>query len=127
MLKEIRTIHPDTLAQEAAATLNKFKINSVIVFQKERSVDIIIVREVLNRLVEKSAAPRMLIARYAMTTPFTTINKGPTMDEAGKSLGKTNVKTTSVMEKDNLVGNCFSQIQVSNSKVAFTARKSPLT
>lgn len=104
MSKEVRMVRPDTSAQEIAATLNKFKIGSVIVVQKDRPVGIITVRDVMNRLVEEYVAPRVLTAKDMMTSPLTIINIEATVGEAAKLMARNNVKTLPVMEADKLVG-----------------------
>jgi CBS domain-containing protein len=35
MSKDVKMVRPDTSAQEVAATLNKFRIDSVVVVQKD--------------------------------------------------------------------------------------------
>ncbi len=63
MSKEARVVRPDTSVQEVAATLNKFRIDSVIVVQKDKPIGIVTVRDIMNRLVEENVAPRLLTAR----------------------------------------------------------------
>ena len=66
MSNDVKMVRPDTTAQEVAATLNKFRIDSVVVVQKDKPVGIVTVRDVMNRLVEEYVAPRVLTARELM-------------------------------------------------------------
>ena len=104
MSKEVRFVRPDTSAQEVVATLNKFKIDSVIVVQKDKPMGIVNVRDVMNRLVEQYLAPKVLTARQMMTSPMTTISGEATVEEAAKLMAQKNVKTLPVMDKDKMVG-----------------------
>jgi CBS domain-containing protein len=104
MSKDVKMVRPDTSAQEVAATLNKFRIDSVIVVQKDKPVGIITVRDVMNRLVEEYVAPRTLTAREMMTSPLNTIGMEATVQDAAKVMAQKNVKTLPVMDRDKLVG-----------------------
>jgi CBS domain-containing protein len=104
MSKDVKLVRLDTSAQEVAATLNKFRIDSVIVVQKDKPVGIITVRDVMNRLVEEYVAPRTLTAREIMTAPLNTIGMEATVQDAAKVMAQKNVKTLPVMDRDKLVG-----------------------
>jgi len=104
MSKDVKMVRPDTSAQEVAATLNKFRIDSVVVVQKDKPVGIITVRDVMNRLVEEYVAPRILTAREMMMSPLNTIGLEATVQEAARLMAQKNVKTLPVMEGDKLVG-----------------------
>lgn len=104
MSKDVKMVRPDTSAQEVAATLNKFRIDSVIVVQKDKPVGIVTVRDVMNRLVEEYVAPRTLTAREMMTSPLNTIGMEATVQDAAKVMAQKNVKTLPVMDRDKLVG-----------------------
>jgi CBS domain-containing protein len=104
MSKDVKMVRPDTSAQEVAATLNKFRIDAVVVVQKDKPVGIITVRDVMNRLVEEYVAPRILTAKEMMTAPLNTISSEATVQDAARLMAKKNVKTLPVMDKDKLVG-----------------------
>jgi CBS domain-containing protein len=104
MSKEPKVVRPDTSASEVVATLNKFRLNAVIVVQKDKPVGIITVHDVLNRVVEQCLAPRLLAAGQMMTSPMTTIKMDATVEEAARLMARENVRTLPVMDKDKLVG-----------------------
>lgn len=104
MSKDVKMVRPDTTAQEVAATLNKFRIDSVVVVQKDKPVGIVTVRDVMNRLVEEYVAPRVLTAREMMSSPLNTIGSEATVQEAARLMAQKNVKTLPVMDRDKLVG-----------------------
>lgn len=104
MSKEARVVRPDTSVQEVAATLNKFRIDSVIVVQKDKPIGIVTVRDIMNRLVEENVAPRLLTAREIMTSPLTTIGLEATIENATKLMAQKNVKTLPVIDREKLVG-----------------------
>lgn len=104
MSQDVRTVRPDTSAQEVVATLNKFNINSVLVVQKEMPIGIITIRDVMTRLVEQYLAPRVLTARQIMTSPVNTIDIEATVEEAAELMARKNVKTLPVMDGEKFVG-----------------------
>ena len=104
MSKDVKMVRPDTSAQEVAATLNKFRIDSVIVVQKDKPMGIVTVRDVMNRLVEAYVAPKLLTAREMMTSPLNIISPEATVQDAAKLMAQKNVKTLPVMDRDKLVG-----------------------
>src|SRR5512136_2288610 len=104
MSNDVKTVRPDTTAQEIAATLNKFRIDSVIVVQKDKPIGIVTVRDIMNRLVEENVAPRLLTAREIMTSPLTTIGLEATIENATKLMAQKKVKTLPVIDREKLVG-----------------------
>jgi CBS domain-containing protein len=104
MSQHVKTVRPDTSAQEVAATLNKFRIDSVVVVQKDRPVGVVTVRDVMNRLVEEYVAPRVLTARETMTSPLNAIGLEATVQDAARLMAQKNVRTLPVMDGDKLVG-----------------------
>jgi len=104
MSNDVKMVRPDTTAQEVAATLNKFRIDSVVVVQKDKPVGIVTVRDVMNRLVEEYVAPRVLTARELMSSPLNTIGLEATVQDAAKLMSQKDVRTLPVMDKGRLVG-----------------------
>jgi CBS domain-containing protein len=104
MSTDVKTVRPDTSAQEIAATLNKFRIDSVIVVQKDKPVGIVTVRDVMNRLVEEYVAPRVLTAREMISSPLNIIGLEATVQDAANLMSQKDVRTLPVMDKGKLVG-----------------------
>ncbi len=104
MSKDVKMVRLDTSAQEVVATLNKFRIDSVVVVQKDNVVGIVTVRDVMNRLVEAYLAPRMLTAKEMMSSPLNTIGLDATVQDAARMMAQKNVKTLPVMDRSKLVG-----------------------
>ena len=104
MSHDVKTVRSDTTAQEIAATLNKFHIDSVIVVQKDKPIGIVTVRNVMNRLVEEYVAPRIISAKDMMSSPLQVIGLEATVQDAAKLMSQKDVKTLPVMDKGKLVG-----------------------
>jgi len=104
MSKDVKVVRPDTTVKEVVATMNKFRIGSIIVVQGERPVGIITERDILMRLVEQCLAPEALVARQVMTSPVITISENASIDEAAKLMAKKRIRKLPVMSNDKLVG-----------------------
>jgi CBS domain-containing protein len=87
MSKDVKIVRPDTSAQEVVATLNKFRLNAVIVVQKEKPVGIITVHDVLNKVVEQCLAPRLLAAGEMMTSSDDDHKRGSYCGGSGETHG----------------------------------------
>ncbi len=104
MSKDVRVVRPDTSAQEAVATMNKFDISSIIVVQGDRPVGIITARDILMRLAEQCLAPGALTAKQIMSSPLVTISESATIEEAARLMAKKKIKTLPVMDNGKLSG-----------------------
>jgi CBS domain-containing protein len=104
MSKNVKVVRPDTTAQEIVATMNKFDISSIIVFQGERPFGIITARDILVRMVEQCFAPAALTAKQIMTSPLVTISESATIEEAARLMAKKKIKTLPVIDNDKLAG-----------------------
>lgn len=104
MSKDVKVVRPDTTVKEIVATMNKFRIGSIIVVQGERPVGIVTERDILMRLVEQCLAPEALVARQVMTSPVITINENASIDEAARLMAKKRIRKLPVMSNDKLVG-----------------------
>lgn len=104
MSKWVKIVRLDTTVKEIVATMNKFRIGSVIVVQGERLVGIITERDILLRLVGQSWAPETLTAKQIMTTPVVTISEEASIDEAAKLMVKKKIKKLPVMNQNKIVG-----------------------
>ncbi|MGQ9552404.1 MAG: CBS domain-containing protein, partial [Candidatus Bathycorpusculaceae bacterium] len=104
MSKDVKVVRPDTTVKEIVATMNKFRIGSIIVVQGERPVGIVTERDILMRLVEQCLAPEALVARQVMTSPVITISENASIDEAARLMAKKRIRKLPVMSNDKLVG-----------------------
>ena len=60
MSKDVKVVRTDNSVQEIVATLNKFTIGSVVVDQKEKTVDSMTIRDILVRIEEQCLAPKQV-------------------------------------------------------------------
>lgn len=104
MNPSIRVVRPDTSMGEVVATLNKYRIGSVVVMQGERAVGIITERDILRRIVEECLAPQQLTAQQIMTSPVITINETATLEDAARLMAKKQIKKLPVANNGKLIG-----------------------
>ena len=102
MTRRVKTIGPEKTIREAARTMTKSKIGSIIVF-RERPLGIVTEGDVL-RAVGKGLDPRKTTVGALMSKKLITTNPDEKVENAAKLMAEAHVKKLPVVEADKLVG-----------------------
>lgn len=107
MIKEVKTIRPDSNLQEAAAEMNKHRIGSLVAVSGPGEVVGILTERDMIKAMEKNSHPSEVKVEEAMTKKdkLILIEHGATIDEAAEAMLKYKIKKLPVVdEAENLVG-----------------------
>ncbi len=84
--------------------MNRFRIGSVIVVDREKAVAIVTQGDILRKVVEPGHDPATLRVRSIMSSPLHTIESDASMEQAARTMVKWNVKRLPVTKSGKLVG-----------------------
>jgi CBS domain-containing protein len=104
MVTAVKTVSPEESIREVVAKMNKFRIGSVMVVDRDRPVGIITQGNILRKVVEPGLDLGTLKARRVMTTPLHTIESQDSMEQAARAMVKWNVKRLPVTKNGRLAG-----------------------
>ena len=102
MSRRVKTIGPEKTLREAARTMAKSKIGSIIVVE-ERPIGIVTEGDVL-RAVGRGVDPGKTAVRALMSRKLITTTPDEKVENAAKLMTKANVKKLPVVEGGRLVG-----------------------
>jgi len=104
MIKNVRTVRPNSTVTEIVRKMNKFEIGSVVVVEGEKPVGIITERDILRRVLEVTLASEALKAKEIMSAPLITVSDQSTVDEAARIMIDKRIKKMPVVHEGKLVG-----------------------
>ena len=104
MSRNVKTVRVDDTVLDAVKKMNKFRIGSIIVVSGGRPVGIITERNILHRIVEPCADPRVIKAKDIMSSPLITIESNATLEEASRMMVRHGIKKLPVIDDGKLVG-----------------------
>ncbi len=104
MIKKVITVPMDASVQKAVKTMNKKRINCLVVTYNKRIAGILTERDLLERVLEKGKDPKETKVSEIMTR-HVLVGK-PTMGlvETSNFMFENKVKKLPIMEKNRLVG-----------------------
>ncbi|MFB0543345.1 MAG: cyclic nucleotide-binding/CBS domain-containing protein [Candidatus Bathyarchaeia archaeon] len=104
MSQNVKTVKVDDTVLDAVRKMNKFRIGSVVVLSGTRPVGIITERNILQRVVEPCADPRVIKAKDIMSSPLITIESNVPLEEAARLMVRRGIKKLPVIDDGRLVG-----------------------
>ena len=104
MTPAVKTVKVTDSVMEAVRKMNKFKIGSVIVMDRERPVGIVTERDILERVVEQSVDPNLVEVKNIMSTPLITVEPEVNMEDAARLMAKKRIKKLVVVKEGRLIG-----------------------
>lgn len=100
----VKTVSPEASVGEVVGKMNKFRIGSVIVVDKDKPVGIVTQGDVLRKVVEPGLSPKAIKARNIMSSPLHTIESAASLEEAARTMVRYNVKRLPVTRNGKLAG-----------------------
>ncbi len=100
----VKTVSPDASVRDVVEKMNKFRIGSVIVVDKDTPVGIVTQGDILRKVVGPEHDPKALKVRSIMSSQLHTIQSGASMEEAARTMVGHNVKRLPVTSNGRLVG-----------------------
>lgn len=104
MQTAVKTVSPNGSVKEVVEKMNKFRIGSVIVVDKDKPVGIVTQGDILRKVVGPEHDPKALKARSIMSSPLHTIESRASMEEAARTMVRHDVKRLPVTSNGRLVG-----------------------
>lgn len=104
MSSSILSIEADTLAQEAAQTMESKNIGSLLVKEGEKYVGIVTETDLTRKMLAKGLNKETTKVREIMTTPLLTIDCHEPLVEANQLMAKKKIRHLGVTENDEVVG-----------------------
>lgn len=95
---------PDMMVNEAVFIMSRNGVGSLLVVDDKKLVGIMTERDVLNKIVLKSADPKKTKLSDVMSPTPITIDKDADLEEAANKLTKYNIKKLPVVEDGELIG-----------------------
>jgi len=116
VMKNIKTISPDETVKEAASTMSKNHIGSLVVINgKKRVVGIITERDIIDKVTAKDKTASRVRIEDIMSPKVITIDANSLIDDAVYLMVKHKIKKLPVLDNDELVGIITSTDIVANS------------
>ncbi len=104
MSTSVLTIGADTLAQEAAQTMESKNIGSLLVKEGEKYVGIVTETDLTRKMLAKGLDKETTKVREIMTAPLVTIDCHEPLVEANQLMAKKKIRHLGVTENDEVVG-----------------------
>lgn len=104
MVREVITIDENALVKEAAETMNKFEIGSIIAVKRRKATGIITERDLLKRIVAEGKSAKRTRVKEIMSRPLFFIAPDTDVEEAARLMFEKKIKKLAVMDKNRLVG-----------------------
>lgn len=104
MSSSILSIEADTLAQEAAQTMESKNIGSLLVKEGEKYVGIVTETDLTRKMLAKGLNKETTKVREIMTTPLLTIDCHEPLVEANQLMAKKKIRHLGVTENGEVVG-----------------------
>lgn len=104
MTKTVKTVSGDIPVSEAAKTMEKNNIGSVVIVKGKSPVGIVTERDITYRVVALDKKPSTVKVSKIMSKSVRTIGPNTTITEASKIMAKHNIRRLPVTEGKKLVG-----------------------
>ncbi len=104
MTKTVKTVSGDIPVSEAAKTMEKNNIGSVVIVKGKSPVGIVTERDITYRVVALDKKPSTVKVSKIMSKSVRTIGPNTTITEASKIMAKYNIRRLPVIEDKNLIG-----------------------
>ena len=103
--RDIKTCRPDTTVREAAQTMNKWRIGSLVVVDGTgKVVGIVTERDILTSVVAAGKQSDSVKVEEIMTKEVVMIDKNTTLEEAAQVMTERKIKKLPVLDRGTLVG-----------------------
>jgi CBS domain-containing protein len=103
MTREVKIISPEKSIKDAAGTMTKFKIGSLIVVKGERPIGVVTEGDV-SRAVGKGLDSRTGVVSKIMSRKLVVTTPDERIEAAAKQMAEANVKKLPVISDGKLVG-----------------------
>jgi CBS domain-containing protein len=103
MVQKVQTIKSDASLKQAASSMVKSRIGSLVVMDGSRPQGIITEGDI-SRAIAKGMDPTKDHVKSIMSKPVITITGDLRVEEAARVMSNANIKKLPVVEKDKLVG-----------------------
>ena len=97
--KKMTTISSDLTIQDAAKAMAESKVDSILVFEKNRIIGMVTERDILHDIVAKGLDPSSTTLKDIAKGPLITINKTAPVKEALQMMKKHDIRRLIVMDK----------------------------
>ncbi len=104
MVREVITVDENALVKEAAETMNKFGIGSIIAVKRSKATGIVTERDLLKRIVAEGKSAKSTRVKEIMSRPLFFIAPDTDVEEAARLMFEKKIKKLAVMDKNRLVG-----------------------
>lgn len=104
MSTSVLTIGADTLAQEAAQTMESKHVGSLLVKEGEKYVGIVTETDLTRKMLAKGLNKETTQVREIMTAPLVTIDCHEPLVGANQLMAKKKIRHLGVTENDEVVG-----------------------
>ena len=104
MVKNVVTVHPDTLVEEAVRLMNTHEIGCLIVSENGNPVGIITERDLLKRVLEQGKPPKTIKVAEIMSTPVIYGDPQMELEDAARLMFRKKVKKLPIIKDEELVG-----------------------
>jgi CBS domain-containing protein len=104
MIKNVVTVHSDTLVEEAVKIMNTHEIGCLVVVENGKPVGIITERDLLKRVLEQDRPPKTVKIAEIMSKPLIYGNSQMELEEAARLMFRKKVKKLPIMKDGELVG-----------------------
>jgi CBS domain-containing protein len=104
MVKNVITVHPDTLVEEAVRIMNTHEIGCLIVSENGKPIGIITERDLLKRVLEQGKPPKTIIVAEIMSRPVIYGDPQMELEDAARLMFRKKVKKLPIIRDQELVG-----------------------
>jgi len=104
MVKNVITVHPDTLVEEAVRIMNTHEIGCLIVSENGKPIGIITERDLLKRVLEQGKPPKTIKVAEIMSKPVIYGDPQMELEDAARLMFRKKVKKLPIIKDQELVG-----------------------
>lgn len=104
MNKEVKTVRGQTSIKDAARSMNKFSIGSLIVVKDSQLIGIITERDILEKIVAEGKDPAKIIVKDIMTKDVILIKPSTDAQDAVDIMHKNKIKKLPVVLGNKVIG-----------------------
>lgn len=104
METDVVVVNKGTSVLDAVHFMIKFKVNNVLVLDKESAIGIITETDILRKVVAPEKDTKLLKVEDIMTEPLVTATPNTAIEDACAIMTKNHIKKLPVIEKRRLVG-----------------------
>jgi len=104
MIKNVITVSPTTLVEEAVKIMNNNEIGCLVVTENEKATGIITERDLLKRVLEQGKPPETIKVAEIMSKPLIYGNPEMELEDAARLMFRKKVKKLPIIKDGQLVG-----------------------